>query len=149
MTEVKNSKSQVKYNAALLVFLYSLQGLVIGLLLETLQLKLKQGFTYSEIGVYLLCSYPFSLKIFWAAIVDTYYLKMFGLRKTWAFFTQIAGGIILIYLSFNINEIIHNKEIVKLAFVSFLLMFAVATQDIAVDGWALSLFGKDVKKYFL
>lgn len=136
------------WNYTLLVLLYSLQGLVIGLLLQTFQLRLKNDFSYSEIGVFLLCSYPFSLKILWAPIVDTYYIKSIGLRKTWIIFTQIIGGMIVFYLSYNANQIIKEKNIIFLTIISFSLMFVVATQDIAVDGWALSMSGKDVNYIF-
>ena len=103
---VINSKKSKRYATELLIFLYSLQGLVIGLLLETLQLRLKTYFNYSEIGIFLLCSYPFSLKILWSPIIDTYYLKSIGLRKTWIILSQLICAAILFLLSMEIDEIL-------------------------------------------
>ncbi len=121
-----------------------MQGFVIGLFLETIQIKLKKDFSYSEIGVFLLCSYPFSLKVFWSPIVDTYYVRSIGLRRTWAIGTQIISAGLLFYLSGNINLLLDNKKIYELSFVCFLIVFFIATQDIAIDGWATTLCGKDV-----
>ncbi len=143
----KRSTSSSTYNKLvilLLVFLYSLQGLVIGLFLETFQLRLKKDFSYSEIGVFLLCNYPFSLKVFWSPIVDTYYIKSIGLRRTWAISTQILAFGLIMFLSYNINFVLNEKKIYELTFICFLIMLCIATQDIAIDGWAITLFEKDV-----
>lgn len=128
----------------LLIFLYSLQGLIIGILLETLQIQLKHDFSYSEIGIFLLCSYPFSIKILWSPLVDSYYLSKIGRRKTWVILTQTLSVFILLYMSANIEQILVAKRIYFLSILSFILMFLISTQDIAVDGWALSLCGNEV-----
>jgi len=133
---------------SLLVFLYSLQGLIIGLLLETLQIQLKHDFSYSELGVFLLCSYPFSLKILWSPIVDSYYFTKIGRRKTWVMITQSLAVKILFYMSSNIDDILQEKRIYFLSVLCFLLMFIISTQDIAVDGWALTLCGQEVLNNF-
>jgi PAT family acetyl-CoA transporter-like MFS transporter 1 len=138
---IKNSRLKT---TSLLIFLYSLQGLILALLLDTLEIQLKQDFTYSEVGIFLLCSYPFSLKILWSPIVDSYYLKKIGRRKTWVILTQSIVVIILIYLYINVQEILYYKRIYFLTIISFLLMFLISTQDIAVDGWSLTLCGKEV-----
>jgi len=146
--EVKHSNQTnskyISFVTILLIFLYSMQGFVLGLFLETIQIKLKKDFSYSEIGIFLLCSYPFSLKVFWSPIVDTYYIKSIGLRRTWAIFTQIITSGLLMYLSYNINYQMENKKIYELSFICFLIVFFIATQDIAIDGWATTLCGKDV-----
>jgi hypothetical protein len=145
-----NGKSRSKIQiSSILVFLYSLQGLIIGIILETLQMKLKANYNYSEIGIFLLCSYPFALKIFWSPFVDTFYISSIGLRKTWIILTQSIASIILLYFSVNINLIIEEKRIYFLSISSLILMFSIATQDIAVDGWALSLCGKEVNFIFI
>lgn len=132
------------YSSSILIFLYTLQGLVIGILLETLQMNLKSNYNYSEIGIFLLCSYPFSLKVLWSPFVDTFYIQKIGLRKTWIIFTQTISSVILLYFSYFIDQILIEKRIFFLSFIAFILMFCIATQDIAVDGWALSLCGKQV-----
>jgi phage-related holin len=139
------SDSSKMSKASLLIFLYFLQGLVIGIVLETMPMNLKKYFHYKEIGFFLMCSYPFSLKILWSFIVDTYYFKKLGLRKTWIILTQSIASLIFFYMAFNIEQIISEKKILFLSMMCFVLIFCTATQDIAVDGWALSLFGNDVR----
>lgn len=146
-----NSSPNSKYIilvSVLLIFLYSLQGFLIGVFLETIQIKLKKDFSYAEIGVYLLCTYPFSLKVFWSPIVDTYYIRSIGLRRTWAIFSQIICSVLLLHLSYTINDLLAHKKIYELTLISFLIIFFVATQDIAIDGWATTLCGKEVKNVF-
>jgi len=136
-------KEYYKYNVTLLIILYTLQGLVIGFVLESLTLKLKEDFNYTDIGIYLLCSYPFSLKLFWSPIIDTYYIKLLGHRKTWIFLTHLITGVLFLIFYYKIDHFLKDKEIIKLAFCSFCLMFTIATQDIAVDALALTLMGEE------
>jgi PAT family acetyl-CoA transporter-like MFS transporter 1 len=143
-----DNADNIRFNSIVITCLYALQGLVIGFLLISLELKLKSHFSYSDIGIYLMCSYPFSLKLLWSPIVDTFYLKSIGVKKSWIIPTQLIAGSILIYLSFSITELINDREIVKVAILAFSLMFVIATQDIAVDSWTLTLT-KDVSYYII
>jgi len=136
-----------KYFVTVLIILYTLQGMVIGFVLESLTLKLKEDFNYTEVGIYLLCSYPFSLKLFWSPIIDTYYLKLFGHRKTWILITHMLLGFLFLFLYYYIDTFLKEKQIIKLAISTLCLMFTIATQDIAVDGLALTLMGEKVIFY--
>ena len=142
---INNNSRNIYFVSTLLIFLYSLQGFVIGLFLETIQLKLKKDFTYAEIGIFLLCSYPFSFKVFWSPIVDTYYIKSIGLRRTWAISTQLICSSLIFFLSSRIESLLKDKQIYELSFICLLIVFFIATQDIAIDGWATTLCGKDVE----
>lgn len=144
-----STKTYISLVSILLIFLYSLQGFVIGLFLETIQLRLKKDFSFAEVGIFLLCSYPFSLKVLWSPIVDTYYIKSLGLRRTWAISSQLIVSGLLYFLSYNINFLIESKKIYELSFICFTIKFFIATQDIAIDGWATTLCGKDVINYLI
>jgi len=87
----------------------------------------------------MLCSWPFSLKILWAPIVDSVYSSKFGRRKTWLVPIQflIAAG--LFFTSEHIHEWLQKLEMVKLTTLMFFMYFLAATQDIATDGWALTM----------
>ncbi len=128
-----------RISSIVLIFLYCLQGLVLGLFLGSLEMKLKKYFSYSEIGLFLMCSYPFSLKLLWSPIVDSIYNKRIGLRKTWIIPTTILAGILLYYLSIEVDYLIQSKNLIKFSIICFIIVFLIATQDIAVDGLALSL----------
>ena len=103
-------------------------------------------------------SIPFSLKIFWAPIVDSIYFPSIGRRKSWILPIQLLCGFILIYSAHNLNEwlgttsshatndnrdnnnkIASNANVFALTCYFTFQFFLMATQDVAVDGWALTL----------
>eukprot|EP00438_Fugacium_kawagutii_P019260 Skav217550 [mRNA] locus=scaffold1602:42103:52941:+ [translate_table: standard] len=68
-------------NVCLLLVLYTLQGIPMGLS-AVLPLILKEkNVSFADLGTFSLNSYPFSLKILWAPIVDAAYVPRFGRRK--------------------------------------------------------------------
>ena len=92
--------------------------------------------------------WPFSLKLFWAPIVDSIFLRKFGRRKTWLIPTQYLMGIFMLLLSNYVDHWLgkeHEKpNIEMLTALFFSLNVLAATQDIVVDGWALTM----LKRYF-
>lgn len=100
-----------------------------------------------------------SLKLLWAPIVDSYYSVKFGRRKSWLIPVQYVIGLCLLVLSFLINTLLgrgldasnHIKEdssnasspnVYLLTLIFSTINFLCATQDIAVDGWALTMLSK-------
>ena len=57
---------QDRRNFLWLVLLYFLQGIPMGLAGGSVPFLLKSHFSYSQIGVYSLASYPYSLKLLWS-----------------------------------------------------------------------------------
>ncbi|GMI37367.1 hypothetical protein TrCOL_g12203 [Triparma columacea] len=114
---------------------------------------------YSSQALFALCSWPFSLKLLWAPIVDAVFIKRIGRRKSWLLPTQFIAGILMFTGAKFVNEQISlpptlsnlppedliaslqslpfNIRYVTLFFFSLYLLLA--TQDIAVDGWALTM----------
>mmetsp|Transcript_39460 Transcript_39460/g.79110 ORF Transcript_39460/g.79110 Transcript_39460/m.79110 type:complete len:122 (-) Transcript_39460:15-380(-) len=58
-------------NIGLLLLLYTLQGVPMGLASSIPLLLQEKGATYGQQGLFSLVSWPFSLKILWAPIVDS------------------------------------------------------------------------------
>jgi MFS transporter, PAT family, solute carrier family 33 (acetyl-CoA transportor), member 1 len=84
------------------------------------------------------------VKILWAPIVDSAYIKYFGRRKTWLVPAQFLIGGFMIFLARNVDEWLGDGEekrpqMLVLTSVFFFLWLLTATQDIAVDGWALTM----------
>lgn len=86
------------------------------------------------------------MKLLWAPIVDTIYIKAFGRRKSWICSSQILIGIFMIYLSYNVDDWLgveddssHKPKIGILTGVFFMLWLLTSVQDIAVDAWGLTL----------
>lgn len=127
-------------NFIVLIVLYTLQGVPVGLAFGSVPFILKSKVSYSQVGVFLLAAYPYSLKLLWSPIVDAIYSRRVGRRKSWIIPVQLVSGITLLYLGFVIDKFMDapSENLGTITFCFFMLIFLCATQDIAVDGWALT-----------
>ena len=81
-----------KLKILLLYFLYTLQGLPIGLS-EAIPLILSnRNVEYEQQAKFSFVYYPFSMKLIWAPIVDSCFLARFGRRKSWLVPAQLMIG---------------------------------------------------------
>lgn len=129
-------------NIALLFFLYLLQGIPLGLAASIPLLLQNRQVSYKEQAEFSFVYWPFSLKLLWAPIVDSLYSSRMGRRKTWLVPVQYALGLSMLFLSTRVETYLEgngNPNIQMLTLVFFILNFLAATQDIAVDGWALTM----------
>lgn len=152
----------------LLVCLYFLQGIPVGLAFGTVPFLLKSiasTTSFTRLGLFSMATYPYSLKILWSPIVDSFYIKKTGRRRSWIIPVQLVSGIMLWALGWCINHNIifagvddayyphrattshANLNISALTLCFLLLIFLCATQDIAVDGWALTILSKKSLSY--
>lgn len=133
-------------NVALLFLLYTLQGIPMGLAGSVPFLLQEQGSSFTDQSLFSLVSWPFSLKVLWAPIVDAVFYNRLGRRKTWLLPVQLLTGILMISLGGHVDDMIMSNgdgiDVKGLTIIFFLLFFLMATQDIAVDGWALTLLQK-------
>lgn len=138
-----------RFSMALLIFLYTLQGIPIGLSASIPLLLKEKGVGYEALSLFSMVSIPFSFKIFWAPLVDAYYFTSVGKRKTWLIPTQLVTGFLLLYGSFLMKSWLASPDqnIFSLTVYFLSLYFLMATQDIAVDGWALTMLSKESVSY--
>ena len=142
---------------ALLTFLYVLQGIPLGLAGSIPYLLQSRQVNYKDQAMFSFVYWPFSIKLLWAPIVDSAYFASFGRRKSWLVPVQYLIGIFMFVLSGHVNELLGDSESTEaganvrlLTVVFFMLNFLAATQDIAVDGWALTMLSRFVlNKNFL
>lgn len=130
----------------LLLLLYTLQGIPMGLS-SSIPFILQEKVGYADQATFSLVSWPFSLKLLWAPFVDSLYSRRFGRRKSWLIPVQFICAGLMIGGSLFIGELLGEKEnqkphVVYLTIFFFVLYFMMATQDIAVDGWALTMLSK-------
>ncbi|KAI1502007.1 acetyl-CoA transporter 1 [Biscogniauxia marginata] len=136
---------QDQRNFMLLVLLYFLQGVPMGLASGSVPFLLKEHLSFGEIGVFSLASYPYSLKLFWSPIVDAVWSPKLGRRKSWILPIQLMSGFGMLWLGSMIEDLMlttgkpGGPSIWSFTGWWFFLVFMCATQDIAVDGWALTL----------
>ena len=144
-TSFSNLPTTDKRNFLLLCLLYFLQGIPMGLASGSVPFLLKKYLSYGQIGVFSLAMYPYSLKLLWSPIVDAVWSRRFGRRKSWIVPIQAISGLSMVYLGWKVDEMMvlagADGGAGAWTFTGwwFLLVFLCATQDIAVDGWAISL----------
>lgn len=139
-------------NFLLLVLLYFLQGIPMGLAHGSVPFLLKNNVSYSAIGVFSLAAYPYSLKLLWSPIVDAVWSPSVGRRKSWILPIQTISGFSMLWLGRNINRMMTeagetDSGVWNFTMWWFALVFLCATQDIAVDGWALTLLSNENLAY--
>ena len=132
-------------NFGLLVLLYFLQGIPLGLATGSVPFLLKDHMSYGEIGIFSLASYPYSLKLFWSPIVDAVWSSRVGRRKSWILPIQLLSGFGMLFLGSRVEAMMEltgkpgGPTVWGFTGWWFFLVLMCATQDIAVDGWALTL----------
>ena len=108
----------------------------------------EKGTSYSEQAQFSFVSWPFSLKLLWAPIVDSIYSERFGRRKTWLVPAQFAIAFIMMFGGQHADALLAEgddskpADVPTLTVLFFSLFFLAATQDIAVDGWALTMLAR-------
>ncbi|KAI8274117.1 hypothetical protein K4K59_010606 [Colletotrichum sp. SAR11_240] len=136
---------QDQRNFLLLVLLYFLQGVPMGLAGGSVPFLMKDHMSYSEIGIFSLASYPYSLKLLWSPIVDAVWSPKVGRRKSWILPIQLLSGLGMLWLGSTVENMMATTgkpggpTVWNFTGWWFFLVFMCATQDIAVDGWALTL----------
>ncbi|KAI9777901.1 MAG: hypothetical protein M1835_005105 [Candelina submexicana] len=144
---------QDRRNFLLLVLLYFLQGIPMGLAGGSVPVLLKAHLSYGQIGIFSLASYPYSLKLLWSPIVDAVWSTRLGRRKTWIMPIQVLSGLGMIYLGGRVKEMMvkaganDGAGVWGFTWWWFFLVLMCATQDIAVDGWALTLLSPQNLSY--
>jgi MFS transporter, PAT family, solute carrier family 33 (acetyl-CoA transportor), member 1 len=130
------------WGISLLLLLYTLQGIPMGLASAVPVLLQGQGLGFSAKATFSFATWPYSLKLLWSPIVDSVFSERFGRRKSWVVPVQLLTGAVMVFLSMHIDDQFRPgavPDVMGLTVTFFALYALVATQDIAVDGWALTM----------
>ncbi|VVC28218.1 Major facilitator superfamily domain,Acetyl-coenzyme A transporter 1 [Cinara cedri] len=140
-----------RFNFYLLTLLYVIQGFPIGLSTAIpIILQSKKTVTYDDQAAFSISVWPYSLKLLWAPVVDALYSKRIGRRKSWLLPLQILMGSSLLCMAYNIDDWMPETgkpNLRMLVIVVFFINLLSATQDIVVDGWALTMLKKNNVSY--
>merc|ERR1712012_1067846 len=146
--QMENKKSGIagdERNILVLLFLYILQGIPLGLAAAIPLILTNRNVSYKQQAEFSFAYWPFSVKLLWAPIVDSCFISSFGRRKTWLVPVQYLIGVTMMVLSYNVDYYLGDgsegsePNVTILTAMFFFLNFLAATQDIAVDGWALTM----------
>lgn len=123
---------------AAMLFLGFSAGLPFLLVFTTLTAWLTEsGVTRASIGFFTWVGITYSVKVFWAPVVDRVPLpllgRLLGKRRSWMLLAQlmIAGG--LAGMAFTDPQ----TQLYQLALLALMVAFGSATQDIAIDAWRI------------
>ena len=142
MSWLSSLRSYFQPRVLLIAALGVLSGLPLGLLIDPLRYWLSEiGIEKSTIGLLSLVMLSYSLKMFWAPLVDRLripYLNKIGQRKSWLILSQFLTFFCI--LAVGLIDPSHKLNV----FVLFILAlsFFSATQDICVDAMRIELVDK-------
>ncbi|VVC28206.1 Major facilitator superfamily domain,Acetyl-coenzyme A transporter 1 [Cinara cedri] len=133
-------------NIFLLLLLYTMQGLPLGLINAIpIIIQSNKNVSYKDQAFFSLVRWPYTLKILWAPFVDALYIHKIGRRKSWLIPLQFSMGGCFLIMANNIENWLPKTgrpNIEMLVSVFFVSKMLAATQDIVVDGWALTMLKK-------
>ena len=120
-----------------MLFLGFSGGLPFLLVFSTLTAWLRDdGVSRSAIGFFAWIGITYSIKVFWAPVVDRVPLpgltKWLGQRRSWIFVGQAGIAIGLVLMS-----LVGSADLVVLSFCALLVAFSSATQDVAIDAYRI------------
>ena len=116
--------------------MYMCQTISVGFVFSSLPVILRhQSISLKGIGAIFILHLPWALKFLWSPWVDNYYISGVGRRRSWIFPLQWAGAVVLAILSLT-PPAGHFTTIYLLLFILNMIM---ATNDIAVDGYATDI----------
>jgi PAT family beta-lactamase induction signal transducer AmpG len=122
---------------AAMLFLGFSSGLPFPLVLTTLSARLRlAGIDRTTIGYFSLVGLAYSLKYFWAPLVDRVRLPLLGRlgrRRSWMLLAQCGIGAGLVAMAIADPA----SDAVRFAWLAIATALASATQDIAVDAWRI------------
>jgi len=126
-----------------LLFLGFSAGLPFLLVFSTLNARLADvGVETATIGFFSWLGITYSIKVFWAPVVDRLKLpvldRMFGKRRSWILLAQ-AGIATGLYLMARVDATA-NPEL--MAWCGLLVAFSSATQDIGIDAYRIEIAGE-------
>lgn len=127
------------WSLVLLTTLYAMQGVPLGLTMGAMPFLLQANATYTAIGIFSFAAYPYSFKLAWSPIVDSCYNLRLGRRKSWIVPIQLVSAALLLLSADWADAQLQAARVGSITALFCLLVMLAATQDIAVDGWALTL----------
>ncbi len=137
-------------NTYILLFsLYWAQGLPVGFMTHALPVILRaEGVSLAHIGGFGLLMLPWSIKIFWAPLVDRYGSRSRGHYRSWIIPLQWLSVAVLIGLSFLPIQALNQPLYLLIFFITLLVMNGIgATQDIATDGLAVNILKNEQQQW--
>jgi len=129
-------------------------GMPLGFVTNTLQIFLRgAGVDLKTIGLLSSVSFPWTVKFLWSPLVDRYAFRWPGRRRSWVLATQLAlaltlGGLAAYTARALVTDASGRAMLPAgaagvIAVIALLFVFLAATQDIALDAYAVEVLELD------
>ncbi len=129
---MSNSTSYLSPKMLILLLLGFSSGLPLALTAGTLQAwALESGLSLTQIASFSLLGWPYSVKFFWAPLIDRYIIGSLGRRRGWLFMTQSLLAIAVVLLGL----LDPARELTLVVIIAMLVAFLSASQDIVIDAF--------------
>jgi PAT family beta-lactamase induction signal transducer AmpG len=116
-------------------------GLPLGLVWIAIPTWLTQaGVDIKLVGLFTLAQAPWSFKFVWSPLMDRYPLPFLGRKRGWIFVTQMLLLVLTMWLA-GVSD--HPEAIWIIGALSLAMGFAAASQDIAIDAYAVEVLRKE------
>jgi MFS transporter, PAT family, beta-lactamase induction signal transducer AmpG len=99
-----------------------------------------EGIDIKTIGFVTLAQVPWTFKFVWSPLMDRYAPPFLGRKRGWAVIAQVALLGTTVSLAFLSRE---PERVWLIGFVTLLIAFASASQDIAIDAYAVEVLRED------
>ena len=143
MSEARSpSLAPALFNRRMLICIFTgfSSGLPLYLLLNLLPAWLRtEGVDLKTIGLFAVIQFPYTWKFLWSPLLDRYAVPFLGRRRGWMLATQIA----LLAAIAGLGGLSPRQELNGIVYVTMLLTFLSATQDIALDAYRRELLRED------
>ena len=129
-------------------------GMPLGFVTNTLQIFLRgAGVSLRDIGLLQSISLPWTVKFLWSPLIDRYALRWPGRRRSWLLITQLllaaALGALAVYVAGAMSRDGEGRPTLVtgaaavVAAIGLAYVFIAATQDIALDAYAVEVLHAD------
>jgi MFS transporter, PAT family, beta-lactamase induction signal transducer AmpG len=98
------------------------------------------GVDIRVVGLFTLAQAPWAFKVIWSPLMDRYVPPFWGRRRGWMAVTQIALAVLGLLLA-GVGR--HPDAIWVVGAIALAVAFASATQDIAIDAYAVEVLRKE------
>jgi PAT family beta-lactamase induction signal transducer AmpG len=116
-------------------------GLPLGLVWITIPTWMAQaGVDIRVIGLFTLAQAPWSFKFLWSPLMDRYRPPVMGKKRGWIFLAQVALSILTLGLAGVAG---HPQAVWVVGALTLALGLAAATQDIAIDAYAVEVLRRE------
>src|SRR5687768_6373262 len=92
------------------------------------------------VGLLTLAQAPWSFKVFWSPLMDRYVPPFWGRRRGWMAVTQLLLGVLVLMLA-GVGE--RPEALWIVGALAFAIAIASASQDIAIDAYAVEVLRKE------